>query len=77
MFAESGFFVEGLGTSESIIRVSGEARRNASQNDPPGVNLLCVAVEGLTGTPGKKFFIITYGRLQCVCVFELCALLSW
>ena len=61
MFADSGFFVEGLGASTSVIRISGEARRNATLKDPPEINLLCVALEGLTGTPGRKFFIITYG----------------
>ena len=61
VFAESGFFVEGLGANTSVIRISGEARRNASQNDPPGINLLCVALKRLTGTPGRKYFIITYG----------------
>ena len=61
LFANSGFFVEGLGASTSVIRISGEARRNASQDDPPGINLLCVAMQLLTGTPGRKYFVISYG----------------
>ena len=62
VFADSGFFVDGLGANTSVIRISGEARRNALRNNPPGINLLCVALEGLTGTPGRKYFIITYGE---------------
>ena len=72
VFADSGFFVEGLGESSSVIRISGEARRNASLNDPPGINLLCVALEGLTGIPGRKFFIITYGGCVMCFMFIVC-----
>ena len=61
-FAESGFFVEIVDRRTSIIRVSGEARRNATQKDPPGVTLLCVAVRGLTGVSGRRYFIITFGE---------------
>ena len=68
MFADSGFFVKGLGANTSVIRISGEARRNASQNE---INLLCVALRGLTGTPGKEYFIITYGG--CI-VVPMCTL---
>ena len=64
MFADSGFFVEGLGRGTSVIRITGEARRNATQSEPPELSLLCVAVKSLTGTPGRKYFIITYGELS-------------
>jgi hypothetical protein len=72
MFADSGFFVEGLGGSTSVIRVSGEARRNATLKDPPEINLLCVALEDLTGTPGTKYFIITYGRCSARFMQDCC-----
>ena len=72
MFADNGFFVEGLGASTSVIRISGEARRNATLKDPPEINLLCVALEGLTGTPGRKYFIITYGGCSASFILVHC-----
>ena len=62
VFAENGIFVEGLDSNTSLISISGEARRNASQNDPPGVYLHCVALEKLKGTSGREYMIITYGK---------------
>ena len=62
-FAESRIFVEGpLNSNTSIIVISGKARRNASRNDPPGVYLLCVALEKLKGTPGRTYSVITYSE---------------
>ena len=52
-FAESGIFVDGLNSNTSVIVISGDARRNAFRNDPPGVYLLCVVLEKLKGTPWK------------------------
>ena len=63
--AENGFFVEGIETNTSIIRVSGEARHNASKDYPPGVTLLCVAVQPRTGTRGRTYSIITYSECGC------------
>ena len=70
-------FVEGLDSNTSLISISGVARRNASQNDPPGVYLHCVALEKLKGTSGREYMIITYGKSAplvactstCVCVY--------
>ena len=67
-FAESGIFVDGLNSNTSVIVISGEARRNASRNNPPGVYLLCVALEKLKGTPGRLYSVITYGE----CAHPLC-----
>ena len=61
-FAESGIFVEGLNSNTSVIVISGEARRDASRSVPPGVYLLCVALEKLKGTPGRMYSVITYGE---------------
>ena len=74
-FAENGFFVEGVETSTSIIRVSGEARRSALKDVPPGVTLLCVAVQPRTGTRGRTYSIITYGERECVIILACTALI--
>ena len=69
VFAENGIFVEGLNSNTSVIIVSGEARRNASQNSPPGVYLHCVALERLKGTAGRQYSIITYSELHVAPLF--------
>ena len=61
-FAEGGIYVQGLNSNTSVITISGEARRNASQSTPPGVYLHCVAVEKLKGTPGRTLYIVTYSK---------------